>query len=171
MTFTVSSRRSPPTTRSSTRKHASYFDTRKKTFEGTTLVPYNELISDIEKTYPGTPIGASESIVSPLSDDLGLKMLTPVSFLEALNDGTDPTARDKRVIDRQIAKKQIEVYVYDSQNSTPDVQAQVEKATARGIPVVTVTVTLTPAGASFQGWQIRQLRDLKQALAQATGKR
>lgn len=170
MTFTVSSRRSPPTTRSSTRKHASYFDTRKKTFEGTTLVPYNELISDIEKTYPGTPIGASESVVSPLSDDLGLKMLTPVSFLEVLNDGTDPAARDKRVIDQQIEKKQIKVYVYDSQNSTPDVQAQVEKATA-GHPGRDRDRDPHPGRGLLPGLADTAVRDLKQALAEATGER
>ncbi|MFJ1535433.1 metal ABC transporter solute-binding protein, Zn/Mn family [Streptomyces mirabilis] len=151
--------------------HAAYFDSRKKEFEDKTLAPYNELISGIKKNYAGTPIGASESIVSPLSDNLGLKMLTPESFLEAVNDGTDPTAEDKAAIDRQIADKKIKIYVYNSQNSTPDVQAQVNEAKAQGIPVVTVTETLTPAGASFQEWQVRQLRGLKSALAEATGKR
>jgi zinc/manganese transport system substrate-binding protein len=149
--------------------HAAYFGARKKTFEDKTLSPYNGLISSIKQTYAGTPIGASESIVTPLADGLGLKMLTPASFLEAINDGTDPTARDKTTIDRQIDEKKIKVYVYNSQNSTPDVQAQVKEARAQGVPVVTVTETLTPAGASFQDWQVRQLRELKQALARATG--
>jgi zinc/manganese transport system substrate-binding protein len=36
--------------------------------------------------------------------------------------------------------------------------------------VTTVTETLTPAGATFQDWQTRQLQDIEQALAQATGK-
>jgi zinc/manganese transport system substrate-binding protein len=97
-------------------------------------------------------------------------MRTPESFLDAISEGTDPTAKDKAAIDRQIANKQIKVYVYNSQNSTPDVQAQVKEAKAQHIPVVTVTETLTPAGASFQDWQVRQLRHLKKALAEATGK-
>jgi zinc/manganese transport system substrate-binding protein len=62
------------------------------------------------------------------------------------------------------------VYVYDSQNATPDVQALVNEAKAAGIPVTTITETLTPAGASFQDWQVTQLNGLKQALGQATGK-
>ena len=57
--------------------------------------------------------------------------------------------------------------MYNSQNATPDVQAQVNAA---GIPVVNTTETLVPAGASFQDWQATQLTVLKQALAQATGK-
>jgi zinc/manganese transport system substrate-binding protein len=149
---------------------AADFDKLKKTFETQTLGTYNQLISDIRTRYAGTPVGASESIVSPLADGLGLKMLTPYSFLSAISEGTDPTAHDKTLIDQQIKDKQIKVYVYNSQNATPDVQQQVKEAKAAGIPVTTVTETLTPAGASFQDWQVRQLQDLKQALAKATGK-
>jgi hypothetical protein len=72
--------------------------------------------------------------------------------------------------DQQIKTKQIKVYVYNSQNATPDVQAQVNAAKAAGIPVTTITETLTPAGASFQDWQVAQLNGLKQALGQATGR-
>jgi zinc/manganese transport system substrate-binding protein len=66
--------------------------------------------------------------------------------------------------------KKIKVYVYNSQNATPDVQRQVDAAKAAGIPLVTVTETLTPAGASFQLWQVTQLKALAAALNQATGK-
>jgi zinc/manganese transport system substrate-binding protein len=149
---------------------AADFDTLKTTFETKTLAPYNQLISDIKAKYANTPIGASESIVSPLADGLGLKMLTPYSFLSAISEGTDPTAKDKATIDGQISGKKIKVYVYNSQNATPDVQAQVKAAKAEGIPVATVTETLTPAGASFQAWQVRQLQGIENALAKATGK-
>ena len=146
------------------------FDTLQSTFETKTLGTYNQLITDIKATYAGTPIGASESIVSPLADGLGLKMLTPYSFLSAISEGTDPTAHDKSLIDQQIKGKQIKVYVYNRQNATPDVQQQVKEAKAAGIPVATVTETLTPAGASFQQWQVRELKGIQQALAKATGK-
>jgi zinc/manganese transport system substrate-binding protein len=146
------------------------FDKLRTTFETEGLGAYNQLISDIRAKYSGTPIGASESIVTPLSDGLGLKMLTPPSFLNAISEGTDPTARDKTLIDAQITDHRIKLYVYNSQNATPDVQAQVSAARKAGIPVTTVTETLTPAGASFQDWQVRQLTSLQAALAQATGK-
>ncbi|WP_236572946.1 metal ABC transporter solute-binding protein, Zn/Mn family [Streptomyces sp. GS7] len=149
---------------------AAYFDQQKTTFETKTLAGYNKLISDIKAKYAGTPIGASESIVTPLSDGLGLKMLTPETFLDAMSEGTDPTAKDKATIDDQIKNKQIKVYVYNSQNSTPDVQAQVKAAKAQGIPVATVTETLAPAGATFQQWQTTELQGIEQALAKATGK-
>jgi zinc/manganese transport system substrate-binding protein len=149
---------------------AAYFDTRRTTLENTTLAPYNQAIADIKAKYAGTPIGASESIVSPLAQGLGLKMLTPAAFLTAISEGSDPTAQDKATIDQQIKGKQIKVYVYNSQNSTPDVQQQVKAAQAAGIPVATVTETLTPAGASFQQWQVGQLQGIAAALAKATGK-
>ncbi|MGH3745317.1 MAG: metal ABC transporter solute-binding protein, Zn/Mn family, partial [Mycobacteriales bacterium] len=69
-----------------------------------------------------------------------------------------------------IAGRKIEVYVVNSQNSTPDVQAQVDAARAHGIPVVPLTETLTPAGATFQQWQVRQLTALRSALHEATGR-
>jgi zinc/manganese transport system substrate-binding protein len=146
---------------------AAYFTARERTFEKKTLGTYNALIADIRKKYAGTPIGASESIVTPLAEGLGLKTRTPESFLDAISEGTEPTAHDKELIDRQIKGKQIEVYVYNSQNSTPDVRAQVREAKAAGIPVATVTETLTPAGASFQAWQVRELKGIEKALAAA----
>ncbi|WP_330260084.1 zinc ABC transporter substrate-binding protein [Streptomyces murinus] len=149
---------------------ASYFDQRKTAFETKTLAGYDKLISDIKAKYAGTPIGASESIVTPLAEGLGLKMLTPETFLDAMSEGSDPTAKDKAAIDQQIKNKKIKIYVYNSQNSTPDVQAQVKEAKAEGIPVATVTETLTPAGASFQQWQTTELQGIEQALAKATGK-
>ncbi|MFF7754152.1 metal ABC transporter solute-binding protein, Zn/Mn family [Streptomyces sp. NPDC007971] len=149
---------------------AAYFDHQKTTFETKTLAGYNKLITDIKAKYAGTPIGASESIVTPLAEGLGLKMLTPETFLDAMSEGSDPTAKDKATIDQQIKSKQIKIYVYNSQNSTPDVQAQVKEAKAEGIPVATVTETLTPAGASFQQWQTTELQGIEQALAKATGK-
>jgi len=149
---------------------AAYFDTQKQTFETQGLGQYTKLISDIKSKYAATPIGASESIVTPLAAGLGLKMLTPETFLNAISEGSDPTAADKTTVDAQIKGKQIKVYVYNSQNSTPDVQAQVDSAKAAGIPVTTVTETLIPADATFQDWQTKQLQGIEQALAQATGK-
>jgi zinc/manganese transport system substrate-binding protein len=149
---------------------AAFFDAQKQQYLSTGLAVYTNLINDIKTKYSGTPIGASESIVSPLAADLGLKMLTPESFLNAISEGGDPTAADKAATDAQISGKQIKVYVYNSQNSTPDVQAQVDGARKAGIEVTTVTETPTPPDASFQDWQVAQLKALQTALAKATGK-
>jgi zinc/manganese transport system substrate-binding protein len=151
-------------------KDAAYFDHRRQVYEDVTLAPYNALISSIRSKYAGTPIGASESIVSPLAQALGLDMLTPASFLDAISEGSDPTAADKATIDQQISKRQIAIYVYNTQNATPDVAAQVAEAKSNGIPVATVTETLVPANQTFQAWQVRELQGIQSALAKATGR-
>lgn len=149
---------------------AGYFDQQKQDYETRGLARYNQLIAEIKSKYSGTPIGASESIVTPLAKDLGLKMATPESFLEAVSEGTDPTAADKITVDQQIKTKQIKVFVFNSQNSTPDVAALVTAAKDQGIPVATVTETLVPATASFQAWQVVQLEGIEQALSRAAAR-
>ena len=57
------------------------------------------------------------------------------------------------------------MWVFNSQNVTPDVQRVNELARASGIPVATVTETLSPAGASFQAWQTGQLEALADGAA------
>jgi len=115
------------------------------------------------------PVGASESIFAPLAKALGLKLVTPASYLKAISEGAEPTASDITTIDRQIADRQIEVWVFNSQNSTPDVQRITDAARVQGIPVTTITETMTPASARFQDWQSRQLEALMRALGEATG--
>lgn len=147
---------------------AAYFTAQRATFVSIRLARYNALIDHIRTTYGGTPVGASESIFAMLAPALGLNLVTPQRFLRAISQGSEPTAADKLAIDKQIKRHAIKVYVYNSQNATPDVRAQVDEARAAGIPVATITETLTPATASFQDWQADQLQALANALATAS---
>src|SRR5256885_16171366 len=88
----------------------------------------------------------------------------PPANLKGVPRGTDLRPPDKAAVQQQIAGKQIRVLVFNSQNSKPDVEQTVDQARARGIPVAEITETLTPAGATFQDWQTRQLQDLLKAL-------
>lgn len=60
---------------------SAYFDQQKQNYERHGLARYHQLIADIKNRYSGTPIGASESIVTPLAEDLGLQVATPESAL------------------------------------------------------------------------------------------
>ena len=131
---------------------------------------YKRLVRQIKARYSGVAVGASESIFAPLAPALGLRLVTPSGFLDAISEGTEPTPSDKATTDQQITRNQIKVWVYNSQNATPDVQRLNEEAKAAGIPITTVTETLTPAGASFEGWQAHELESLRAALATATGR-
>ena len=146
-----------------------YFSRRAALFLSSGLHRYFSLIAKIRSAYGGTPVGASESIFAMLAPALGLRLVTPPSFLRAISEGTEVSAADKQTIDRQIDDHEIEIYVYNRQNVTPDVQAQLADAKARHIPTATITETLTPASASYQSWQTAQLRGIRAALARAAG--
>jgi zinc/manganese transport system substrate-binding protein len=149
--------------------HAVYFDARRHRFEESDLASYHRLISQIRSRYAGTPVGASESIFEPLAAALGLRLVTPRGFMHGIAEGTEPAPSDKATADRQIADRQIKLWVYNSQNATPDVQRLNDAAKAAGIPIATVTETLTPEAASFQAWMTRELEGLAAALAKAGG--
>ena len=80
------------------------------------------------------------------------------------------SAADKQTVDTQAQRHLIKVWVYNSQNATPDVQRVNALARAAGIPITTITETLSPAGASFEQWQVTELMSLQHALHQATGR-
>lgn len=149
--------------------NAASYDAQRQTYLTEGLKRYNDLRAQIKEKYSGVQVGASESIFAPLAEDLGLKLVTPESFVEAVSEGDEPTAKDKATVDKQITGKQIKVFVYNAQNSTPDVEALVGKAKKAGIPLVTVTETPVPKGAAFQDWQANQLQSLADALAQSAG--
>jgi zinc/manganese transport system substrate-binding protein len=150
--------------------HGRYYERQRASFGTHALAEYRSAIATIRRKYAGTPVGASESIFQPLAQSLGLKLITPSSLLDAVSEGADPTASAKSQADDQIAKRQIRVWVFNSQNATPDVQRLTGAARAQGIPTTTITETLTPESASFQSWQSRELRALQQALARGTGR-
>jgi zinc/manganese transport system substrate-binding protein len=132
------------------------------------LQAYFDLISTIRSTYGGTKVGASESIFAELAPALGLDLITPYSFLKAISEGTDPTAADKATIDRQISSREVRIYVFNSQNATPDVQRQISACKAAGIPVTAITETLVPMGATFEQWQVHELAAIQSALREAS---
>lgn len=147
--------------------HAAYFDQQRKQFEGTSLAEYDGLISAIASSYAGMPVGASESIALPLAEALKLKVVTPTGFTSAISQGIDPRASDKAMVDQQIQSRAIAIFIYNKQNSSPDVMTLVAQARAKGIPVVTVTETPEPSTATFQAWQVAQLHRIEGALRQA----
>jgi zinc/manganese transport system substrate-binding protein len=149
--------------------NAGYYAAQESVFETKSLARYDELRAQIRARYAGTPVGYSESIFRPLGEDLGLKLMTPYSFAKAIAEGGEVTAQDKRTVDEQAEARKVKVWVFNSQNVTPDVQRVNEIARAHGIPIATVTETLAPAGDTFEQWQVAQLEGLERALRTGTG--
>jgi zinc/manganese transport system substrate-binding protein len=95
--------------------------------------------------------------------------MPPYSFAKAIAEGSDVSASDKQTVDAQAQHRLIKVWVYNSQNATPDVQRVNGLARAAHIPIVMITETLAPASDSFEQWQVAELKSLQRALRQATG--
>jgi zinc/manganese transport system substrate-binding protein len=150
--------------------HTAYYDARRAAFRSRALAEYDALIARIRARYASVQVGASESIFEPLARSLGLKLLTPTGLLNAVSEGGEPSASDKAEADRQLARHQVKVWIYNSQNATPDVKRLTSEAQAAGIPVTTVTETLTPESATFEQWQSRELQALAAALAKGGGR-
>ena len=149
-------------------QYAKDFDTSAQAFLTTGLEKYHTLITAIKTKYSGTPVGATESIFSYLAPALGLRLITPYSYLKATSAGEDISASDEATVEQQISRKQIKVLIYNSQNTPNTIQALIAKAKANAIPMATITETLTPATATFQDWQTAELQGIQNALA--TGK-
>jgi zinc/manganese transport system substrate-binding protein len=149
---------------------AAYFDQRRSALETRGLARYRALLREIRSRYAGVAVGYSESIFQPLGQALGLRLITPYSFAKAVAEGTDVSAADKLTVDLQTQSRQIRVWVYNSQNATPDVQRVTQIARQARIPITTLTETLSPASASFEQWQVAELTRLLQALHSATGR-
>ena len=128
---------------------SAYFDRERTVFETRSLAAYKSVIAAISARYAGVPVGYSESIFQPLGEALGLKLMTPYSFAKAIAEGPDVSAADKQTVDSQVHSHEIKVWVYNSQNATPDVQRVNQLARADHIPITTITETLSPASDSF----------------------
>ncbi len=149
---------------------ASYFRVRLQAFLTRGLARYHALIAQIRARYSGVPVGASESIFALEAPSLGLRLLTPYSFMKAISEGTEVTAQDTATAQRQITQHQIKVWVFNSQNTTPQIQQLNSLARQNHIPIVPITETLQPRTASFEQWQISQLEVLERALHEVAGR-
>jgi zinc/manganese transport system substrate-binding protein len=141
---------------------AAAFDQRKADFESQRFKRYTDAIASIRQNHAGDPVGASESLFIGIADATGLHLATPTSFVTAISEGIDPSVQDKSTVEDQIATNAIKVFVFNPQNSTPDIANLVAAAKAKQIPVVEFTETLV--GATFIDWQVTQLQRLADAL-------
>ena len=70
---------------------AGYFDQQRSQLT-TAFKPYMDEVANIERSYSGVPIGATESIFAYMAAALGLNLTTPPEFMSAVAEGTDPPA-------------------------------------------------------------------------------
>jgi zinc/manganese transport system substrate-binding protein len=144
---------------------AASFTANAKTFNDS-LTPINTAIANIKTKFPGAPIGYTERVPGYLVDAAGLKLATPASFAQSIEDGNDPSPADNTAMDNDMKSKAIKVLLYNGQVTSPATDAVKTLAQQSGIPIVGVTETLPPTDKDFQTWQLRQVNAITTALGQ-----
>jgi zinc/manganese transport system substrate-binding protein len=142
-----------------------YFTARRKATDAA-FAGIRAQLAQIRRTDAGRPVASTESIFVYLARYLGLKLISPPAFMNAVSEGNDPPAASVAEMTRQLSARQADVLVYNKQTATSLTTSIRELAARNHIPVVGVTETIQPPGASFEQWFSRELAALQQALNQ-----
>jgi len=143
---------------------ASFFDQQRTAF-ASALGPYIARIAEIKQKFNGVKVGSTESIFVYMAAALGLDLISPPEFMQAVSEGNEPPASTVVEFQNQIAAKEVKVLVYNVQTATAVTTNVKHLAQAGNIPVVGISETLQPETLSFQDWQLAQLSSLENALA------
>jgi len=120
-------------------------------------------MADIKKQFNGTPIALTETVELYQTKVMGLNVLTPIEFENAVAEGNDPSAQDVKTTNDQINNKAVKILIYNSQTVTPITTNLQDAAKKQTIPQVYVTETM-PANVNYQTWMMNQLNALQQGL-------
>jgi zinc/manganese transport system substrate-binding protein len=145
-------------------QNAAYFSAQKATYVAA-LKPVNEKIAALRAKYAGAPIAFTENVAGYLSDAIGLKVLTPPAFMEAIEAGTDPAPADVAAERDLITGRKVRALLYNSQVTSPLTEQIRDLAVKSNMPIVALAETIPPPFKTFQDWQLAQLGELEKALA------
>jgi zinc/manganese transport system substrate-binding protein len=136
----------------------------------TSLSTYQQRIATIKRQFAGTRVASTEDIFDYLASAVGLDLVSPASFTQAVADGNDPPTNSVVQFQQQLQSGQVKVLVYNEQTVTPLTTSMKAIAAEQNIPIVGVTETIQPPNTSFQVWMNAELLNLQNALnAQSLG--
>jgi zinc/manganese transport system substrate-binding protein len=143
---------------------SAYFSQQREVFRSA-LKPYRDAIAHIRSSFASVPVGSTESIFVYMAQALGVNLISPPEFMQAISEGSDPPAQTVAEFQNQVAHHLMKVLIYNTQTSTPITENLKQLAAKNSIPVVGISETVEPASASFQDWQTKQLNALQAALS------
>jgi zinc/manganese transport system substrate-binding protein len=144
-------------------KDAAYFTARRAATDRAFAGVRTEL-AKIKRLDHGRPVASTESIVVYLASYLGLRLVSPPAFMNAVSEGNDPPAASVVQFQRQISARQVSVLVYNMQTATALTTSVRKLADEHHIPVVGVSETIQPSGQSYERWFGGELSALDHAL-------
>jgi zinc/manganese transport system substrate-binding protein len=144
-------------------KDAVYFSVRRaatgKAFSGVRAE-----LAAIKRQDAGKPIASTESIFVYLAGYLGLRLISPPAFMNAVSEGNDPPAASVVQFEHQLSARQVDVLVYNKQTATALTTSIRGLAAKYRVPIVGVSETVQPPGESFEQWFSAELAALQHAL-------
>jgi zinc/manganese transport system substrate-binding protein len=144
-------------------KDAGYFTARRAAV-ATAFAPIRAELARIHREDAGRPVASTESIFAYLAAYLGLRLISPPAFMNAVAEGNDPPVASVAEFEHQLAARQATVLVYNKQTATALTTSVRGIAASHHIPVVGVTETIQPPGQSFERWFGAELAALARAL-------
>src|SRR5438067_9027815 len=145
-------------------QNAAYFAAQKAKYLAG-LKAISDKVAALKTKYAGSPVAFTENVAGYLTDAIGLKVLTPPAFMEAIESCTDPAPGDVAAERGLITSKKVKALLYNSQVTSPITQQVHDLAEKSGVPIVGVAETIPAAFKTFAEWQLAQLDDLEKALA------
>lgn len=125
------------------------------------LAPLREKVQKLKQA-SGAKIDVSEPVFDYMANALNLEV-NDQKFSKAIDNGTEPSASDVGQLQSDIKGKNIKLFVYNVQNSSPTVDNLVKMVKSSGVPVVKVTET-EPKGKTYLEWMNDQLDQVSKAL-------
>ena len=144
-------------------KNAPYFRNNLNRLE-VKLSANEALMAAIKKQYGGEKVAATEDIFVYLAKYLGLDLISPPEFMQAVAEGTDPSARSVITFQNQLKQRQPKILVFNKQTITPLTSAMKSIANQYSIPVVGITETIQPPKESYEAWMNNELKSIQNAL-------
>ncbi|HEY7432575.1 MAG TPA: zinc ABC transporter substrate-binding protein [Streptosporangiaceae bacterium] len=119
-------------------KDAAYFSARRAATDRAFAGVRAEL-AKIKRQNHGRPVASTESIFAYLASYLGLRLVSPPAFMNAVSEGNDPAAASVVEFQHQLSTRQVSALVYNNQTATALATSMRQLAEEHHIPVVGVS--------------------------------
>lgn len=119
--------------------------------------------ASIAESQAGKGVAITEPVPLYMLQACKLVNRTPSQFSEAVEEGTDVSARVLSQTLDLFSSRKVDALVYNAQTSGPETTKVLAAAKTAGIPTVPVTETL-PAGSTYLSWMASNLAAIRQAL-------
>lgn len=142
---------------------AAAFRARLKSFDAS-LRPWTDLLARVRRRYAGTPIAVTEPVFGYAAQAMGLKVLTPNTFAQAIMEGNDPSPQDVQVEKGLLTGNKAKAFFYSQQAVAPIALTLLGLAHGHHIPIVGVYET-KPLSKTYQQWMLAEIQATQKALA------